>query len=471
VLRILDALQLARKFLLSTELLLRVAAAGFIALLLSQFLIAALGVGRAHSAEPLRAVRVWPAPEYTRFTIESRNPLRHTLTSVKNPERLVLDLEDVDFASVQRELGDKLLQDDPYIAGVRSARYKPGVVRLVLDLKAEVRPQIFLLKPVGEYGHRLVLDLYPLVPVDPLLALLENPAQVPTQAPPVTVTEALPPPMAAGPPVPVPPPPALTEAPAKPQPRLAKPPASPGKPVVDRLITVVLDPGHGGEDPGALGRAGTREKHVTLAIAKRLKAAIDAEPNMRAVLTREGDFFIPLGGRVEKARRVRADLFVSIHADSFLKPHARGSSVFALSERGATSSAARWLAKKENDADLIGGVNLDVKDRYLAQTLLDLSQTATIQDSLRLGRSVLAELGDINKLHKSDVEQAGFAVLKAPDIPSILVETAFISNPEEEKRLKDEGYQDKMAQAILKGIKRYFARNPPLSRATLAANP
>ena len=240
-------------------------------------------------------------------------------------------------------------------------------------------------------------------------------------------------------------------------------------PFGERLVIIAIDAGHGGEDPGALGRRGTHEKNVTLAIARRLKAVIDAEPNMRGVLIRDGDFFISLAGRVEKARRARADLFVSIHADAFIKPHARGSSVFALSERGATSTAAKWLAKKENDADLIGGVNLDVKDRFLAQTLLDLSQTATIQDSLKLGRSVLAELGGINTLHKPHVEQAGFAVLKAPDIPSILVETAFISNPEEEKRLSDDAYQERLALAILKGIKRYFSRNPPLSRSTVAS--
>ncbi|MCJ7837944.1 MAG: N-acetylmuramoyl-L-alanine amidase, partial [Burkholderiales bacterium] len=241
-------------------------------------------------------------------------------------------------------------------------------------------------------------------------------------------------------------------------------------PVMARMLTIVVDAGHGGEDPGARGRRGSREKNVTLIIAKKLKAIIDAEPNMRAVLTRDGDYFIPLQVRVQKARRVRADLFVSVHADAFVKPHARGSSVFALSERGATSTAAKWLAKRENDADLIGGVNLDVKDRYLAMTLADLSLTAQINDSLKLGKAVLSELGGVNALHKGDVEQAGFAVLKAPDIPSILVETAFISNPEEERRLNDEDYQEKMARAIFKGIKRYFTKNPPLSKSTLAAN-
>ena len=513
MLRIVSLLQFARNILLSTELLVRLAAAAFVALLLSQVLLAAVGAGRARAAEAqkpeaaraevVRALRIWPAADYTRLTLETRNALRYSLIGVKNPERLVLDLEGVDLPSVQQQLSSRPLQNDPYISAVRAARYQPGVVRLVLDLKTEIKPQIFNLKPVGEYGHRLVLDLYPAVERDPLLAMLERQASTPLVVPSVPPF-ALPPgetrqpPAAASGPVPGnaggPPPdrtPVLTEAPppaaaemestASTTPPAAeaksaarptgKPPTKPSaKPLVDRLVTIVLDAGHGGEDPGALGRGGTREKNVTLAIARRLKEAIDAEPNMRAVMTRDGDYFIPLAGRVEKARRVRADLFVSIHADSFMQPHARGSSVFALSERGATSTAARWLAKRENEADLIGGVNLDVKDRYLAQTLLDLSQTATIQDSLKLGRSVLAELGDINKLHKAQVEQAGFAVLKAPDIPSILVETAFISNPDEEKRLTDEAYQQKMAQAILKGIKRYFARNPPLARSTLAAN-
>ena len=473
MLRFINALQLAKKIFLSTELLLRIAAAAFVAMLLSQFILAAIGSGRARAADSVRAVRIWPAQDYTRLTLESKQPIRHALLSVKNPERLVLDLEEVDLPSVQKELAGKLLPNDPYIANLRAARYKPGVVRVVLDLKTEVKPQIFTLKPVGEYGHRLVLDLYPMTPADPLLALLGKPvSEAASPAQPASAPEnpaAMASSAAAAPP-PAPPPSPAPISESRPDPKvLARPPEKARPATVDRLITIVIDAGHGGEDPGARGRGGTLEKQVTLAIAKRLKAAIETEPNMRAVLTRDGDYFIALGGRVEKARRVKADLFVSIHADAFIKPHARGSSVFALSERGATSTAARWLAKKENDADLIGGVNLDVKDRYLAQTLLDLSQTATIQDSLKLGRSVLSELGDINTLHKAHVEQAGFAVLKAPDIPSILVETAFISNPEEEKRLADDAYQDKLAQAILKGIKRYFARNPPLSRSTLAA--
>ena len=342
---------------------------------------------------------------------------------MKDPERLVLDLEGVEIGPALAELQGKVVTGDPYIDKLRVGRNRPGVVRLVIDLKAEVKPQLFTLKPVGEYGHRLVLDLYPVVAPDPLEALIEAQGKL-------ARTEQAPAPV-------------------------------PGRPKVARLATIVIDPGHGGEDPGARGRLGSREKDITLTIARRLKELIDAEPDMRAVLTRDGDFYVPLQVRVDKARRVKADLFVSVHADAFIRARARGSSVFALSERRATSEAARWLAKKENEADLVGGVNIDVKDKYLAQTLLDLSQTATIDHSLRLGNAVLGELGQVNTLHKAHVEQASFAVLKSPDVPSILVETAFISNPEEEKRLNDDAYQDQIARAILGGIKRYFTRNPP----------
>jgi N-acetylmuramoyl-L-alanine amidase len=413
--------------------------------------------GSTGAADRVSAVRVWPAQDYTRITIEADKPIQHELLLVKNPERLVLDLENVDLPSVQQEIAGKILPNDPYIGQMRAGRYKPGVVRLVFDLKTEVKPQIFWLKPVGEYGHRLVLDVYPLVPADPLMALLQKP-EVKAEPEGQRFEPA---------------PSAAQEAPKLATRAEAAPKAeatAKGKPVVERLVTIVVDAGHGGEDPGAKGRGGSREKNVTLTIAKKLKSIIDTEPNMRAVLTRDGDYFIPLQVRVQKARRVQADLFVSVHADAFIKPHARGSSVFALSERGATSTAAKWLAKRENDADLIGGVNLDLKDRYLAMTLADLSLTAQINDSLKLGKAVLSELGGVNALHKHDVEQAGFAVLKAPDVPSILVETAFISNPDEEQRLNDAAYQEKMAQAIFNGIKRYFAKNPPLAKSTLAAN-
>jgi len=402
----------------------------------------------AAAEQRLRGVRVWPAKDYTRVTLESDAALRYSSITLKDPDRLVLDLEEVDFLSLTDQTANKVSADDPQITALRTGRFKPGTVRLVIDLKTEVRPQIFTLPPIGDYGHRLVLDLYPVAPPDLVMALLQKKEAAESDA-------AQPPPAPAAPP-------RAGEA--------RKPPAvdERAKPTASRPLTIAVDAGHGGEDPGARGRRGTDEKQVTLAIARKLKTLIDAEPNLRAVLVRDGDYFIPLAMRVEKARRVKADLFVSVHADAYLLPHARGSSVFALSERGATSAAASWLAKRENDADLIGGVNLGVKDRYLAQTLLDLSQTATINDSLRLARSVLIELGEINALHKPQVEQAGFAVLKAPDIPSILVETAFISNPDEEKRLADQRYQEKVARAILAGIKRYFAAYPA-TRPTLAA--
>ena len=395
-------------------------------------------------APGILAVRVWPAVDYTRVAIEHSEPLKYTHFTVENPDRLVVDLEGIEFNSVLEGLANKIAPDDPNIKLLRAGRYKPGVVRLVMELKNKVKPQVFVLPPVGEYGHRLVLDVYPLEPPDPLLMLLERNETMLSE---MGVQ--------------------IEKAPGKNTEIKAEKPRQ-GKPVVDRMVTITLDPGHGGEDPGAVGAAGSYEKNVTLAVAKRLKAKIDAEPNMRAVLTRDTDYFVPLHVRVQKARRVRSDLFISIHADAFIRADANGSSVFALSESGASSSAARYLAQKENAADLIGGVNIDVKDRMLARTLLDLSQTATISDSLKLGKSVLGELSGINRLHKASVEQAGFAVLKAPDIPSILVETAFISNPEEERRLNDDAYQDKMAEAILSGMRKYFAKNPPLAKSTLA---
>ncbi|HYC37361.1 MAG TPA: N-acetylmuramoyl-L-alanine amidase [Usitatibacter sp.] len=416
--------------------------------------------------EKVVAARVWPAQEYTRVTLESARSLRHQMFFVENPDRLVVDLEGVELNDELRGLPSKLAADDPYIAAVRVGLNRPNVVRVVFDLRTQVKPSLFPLPPAGEYRHRLVLDLHPAKPIDPLMALLKSdpdPIAEMAQAPLVVIT----PPVAEV---------AKAELPELPVVRL-EPPAKreaasrgPAKPVKERLVIIAIDAGHGGEDPGARGRHGTREKDVTLAIARRLKSAIDKEPNMRAVMVRDGDYFIPLGQRVSKARRTNADVFVSIHADAWVKPDVKGSSVFALSERGATTAAARWLAKKENESDLIGGVNLDVRDPVLARTLLDLSLTATINDSLKLGKAVLSELGDVNSLHKSAVEQAGFAVLKAPDIPSILVETAFISNPEEEKRLKDGAYQEKMAAAILGGIKRYLAQNPPLARSKYAAN-
>jgi N-acetylmuramoyl-L-alanine amidase len=393
----------------------------------------------AAAAVEVNDVRVWPALEYTRLSLDASEPINHKLFALKNPDRLVIDLDRVSLSGALANIASKVAPSDPYLKAIRVGQFNAETVRVVLELKTEVKPQLFRLKPVADYGHRLVLDLYPSVPVDPLLALLETKQRVADE-----------PNSAAREPAPVT--------------AIAKPPAFDS----GRAITIVLDPGHGGEDPGAKGPSGTQEKDVTLAIARKLKARIEEEPNMRAVLTRDDDYFIPLHLRVAKARQVRGDLFISIHADAFIKPHARGSSVFALSERGATSAAARWLAKRENEADLIGGVNLDVGDPYLARTLLDLSQTATNSDSLKLGKLVLGALGSINNLHKPWVEQAGFAVLKAPDIPSILVETAFISNPIEEQRLADEAYQEKLATAVFSGVLRYLANAPALARAKVA---
>jgi N-acetylmuramoyl-L-alanine amidase len=400
----------------------------------------ALGLAATVAQAQVVSTRIWPARDYTRVTVETKTELKFELFAVKNPERLVLDLSGVELAPALAELDGKVATGDPYIDKLRVARNRPGVVRVVLDLKGEVKPQVFTLKPIGEYGHRLVLDLYPVVPLDPLAALIEAQGKLPAEKP--------------------------AEKPIE---KDGGKSAAPARPKVTRMATIVIDPGHGGEDPGARGRLGSREKDITLIIAKRLKTLIDAEPEMRAVLTRDADFYVPLQVRVDKARRVKADLFVSVHADAFIKPHARGSSVFALSDRRASSEAARWLAKEENEADLIGGVNIDIKDKYLAQTLLDLSQTATIDHSLRLGSAVLGELGQVNTLHKARVEQASFAVLKSPDVPSILVETAFISNPEEEKRLNDDAYQEQLARAILGGIKRYLEKHPPRPQSPVAA--
>jgi len=399
------------------------------------------------SAATVASARIWPAQEYTRLILESPSPIAHQMMLLKDPQRLVLDLEGVEPDGELAQLVQRLRPSDPHIRSIRLSRFRPGIVRLVLDLKDEVQPQIFALTPVGEYGHRLVLDIYPLTPPDPLMALLETDTKTGKSGAPDVQAD-------------------------KPKSRDSDQPAPRDRPksapASRRPIIVALDPGHGGEDPGAIGRRGTREKNVTLAIARKIRALIDREPGMRTMLTRDDDYFVPLNVRVEKARRVRADLFVSIHADAFTTPTARGSSVFALSEHGATSSAARWLAQRENEADLIGGVNLDNRDPILAKTLLDLSQTAQISDSLRVGRSVLEGIGAINPLHKGSVEQAGFAVLKAPDIPSILVETAFISNPDEELKLRSDRHQQQFAVSIVGGIKHYFAQNPALARAKLS---
>ncbi|MHB1374474.1 MAG: N-acetylmuramoyl-L-alanine amidase [Thauera sp.] len=404
-------------------------------------------VGHA-ARSSLIAVRVWPSPEYTRITLEGAAQLRFSHMLVQDPDRLVVDLDGVELNSVLQSLPSKVLDSDPYIRLIRAGQNRPGVVRVVIELKSAINPQVFTLDPVGNYGHRLVLDLHPTEEHDPLLALIMKDS-----------------PMDA----------AMGDSGGNSNAVARSQPAEPAQrggrrqePAVNRLYTVALDAGHGGEDPGAIGRGGSYEKNVTLSIARRLKRKIDAQPGMRAVLTRDGDYFVPLHQRVARARRVRADLFVSIHADAFVRPEANGSSVYVLSERGASSSAARWLAQKENDADLVGGVNLARQDGHIARTLLDLSQTATINDSFKLGRAMLGELGTVNRLHKPEVEQAGFAVLRAPDIPSVLVETAFISNPQEERRLNDEAYQDKMATALMRGIKRYFQEHAPSAPTRVA---
>ncbi len=466
-------------------------------------------IGLAQAENNVIAARVWPAQDYTRITLEAKSAIVYKMVTLKNPERIVVDIQDVELNQIIKSLSDKILSSDPYIKQIRVAKFQAGVVRLVVDLKSEVKPNAFILAPTGDYKHRLVLDVYPIK--DPIMAMLaerENPpvaensqitgevaqnqtdsnqaasSQTEGEVKAGIIVEPLPPQQ-------IDPSEPTTIAILKPESSNKEVVVAPSQEVVSgvdantgvtkkssysnkdikkdgRQITIALDAGHGGEDPGARGASGSREKDITLAIAKKLKARIDAEPGMRAVLTRDGDYFIPLHGRVVKARKLQADLFVSIHADAFTNPAARGSSVFALSERGATSAGARYLAKKENESDLIGGVSLDDKDPVLARTLLDLSQTATINDSLKLGKAVLNQIGDINKLHKNHVEQAGFAVLKSPDIPSILVETAFISNPEEERRLNDDAYQDKLVASILAGIKKYFSTNPALAKTKLA---
>jgi N-acetylmuramoyl-L-alanine amidase len=457
----------------------------------------ALELPLAHGATVV-AVRIWPAKDYTRVTLELDEPLKASHLLVPDPPRLVVDLEGVDTDPALKDLVAKVQANDPYIAAVRVGQNRPRVTRLVFDLKAPVAPQLFSLPPVAAYRHRLVLDLHPTVPVDPLAQLIEQTrgspagaarAQGDVPSPPATVppgaTPAAPP-SSGGTPAP----PSARSVPSAPSPRGGGAPAAttgpddalaalirerdpaprrPGSPaVVTRLITVAIDPGHGGEDPGAIGKFGTMEKDVVLAVAFRLRERINAEPNMRAFMTRDSDFFVPLATRVAKARAVQADLFVSVHADAFVLPHARGSSVFVLSDSTASSVGARWLASRENRADLIGGVNLPKRSREVASVLLDLSTSAQIRESKRLGSSVLGELRAIGDLHKVSVEQAAFAVLKAPDIPSILVETAFISNPDEERKLRDPRYQARLADAIFSGIRKHFRRNPPGPRGTAA---
>lgn len=445
-----------------------------------------LGTQQIARGASIVAVRIWPAQDYSRVTIESDTPLTTKQLFVPEPPRLAVDIEGMDLNPQLRELVGKVRPDDPNIASIRVGQYQPGVVRMVLDLKREARPQVFSLAPVANYRNRLVLDLYPATPPDPLAALIAERSGGPTGPAPATTpaphasmqdplealinhrlqtTDTL-----ARPESPEPPKAAVAQTP---EPPAAPAPSDPPRPAIhrgtDRIIIVALDPGHGGEDPGASGPQGTHEKDVVLKVAYLLRDRINATRiggnPMRAYMTRDADFFVPLATRVAKARRVQADLFVSIHADAFSNPDARGASVFALSQSGASSSAARWLASKENEADLIGGVNVGAQDQHVQRAMLDMSTTAQINDSLKLGTAMLGEIKGIGaRLHKPRVEQAGFAVLKAPDIPSILVETGFISNPDEERKLQDVDYQLELADALTTGITRYFARNPPLAR-------
>ena len=477
-----------------------------------------LGTQHIARGATIVAVRVWPSKDYTRLTIESDTEIKARQFFIPEPPRLAVDIEGIDLIPALRELVAKVKSDDPNISGIRVGQNAPGVVRLVMDLKKPMLPQVFSLAPVAAYQHRLVFDLYPAQPLDPLEALIAERLADKTAKAPAAAVPAPPPaqpdtaagagtdplgsliaqqsgkaasaPLPSAPSAPsasiaanagrpaIPKPPVIASMerdrppvnlpPPRPQaemPPVLRSDSAPGvEAKTDRLVIVALDPGHGGEDPGAVGPGGTREKDVVLQIAHRLRDRINQQPNMRAYLTRDADFFVPLHVRVQKARSVQADLFISLHADAFFTATPEGASVFALSEKGASSSAARWLANKENSADLVGGLNVKAKDAQVQRAMFDMSTTAQINDSMKLGSAMLGEIGNVGKLHKGKVEQASFAVLKAPDIPSVLVETAFISNPGEEARLRSDGYQIQLADALMRGISRYFAKNPPLAR-------
>lgn len=478
-------------------------------------LVLSLGLQEFAWGASVLAVRIWPANEYTRVTIESDVPLKSQPLLILDPPRIAIDIDGADLNPALKELVSQVKADDPFISGVRIGQYGPGVVRLVFDLRQMVRPQLFNLAPVlatrvdqARYNHRLVMDLYPTKEIDPLEALIaqhtklgkelhsavkkeatslasshstiQSKPKAPedvlsvwieeqSKKPPLRASSQLP--MASKPPSP-------SEASASVEPQGAKdnsmaPSADQVPPeAVDRWIVVAIDPGHGGEDPGAIGRQGTKEKDVVLQIAMKLKNLIDStvikarqgDYSMRAFLTRDADYFVPLQDRVRKAQRVQADLFVSLHADAYINPDAKGASVFALSQSGASSAAARWMADQENKADLVGGINLKNKDVVVQKTLLDMSTDAQINFSLKLGSEFLGQIKRVGTLHKARVEQAGFAVLKAPDIPSLLVETAFISNPQEEAMLVKQSFQNDMAGAINAAIVKYFKQSPPIIR-------
>ena len=377
------------------------------------------------AAVDVKNIRIWPAPDHTRVVLDIDRPVEYALFVLRDPDRVVVDLRDARLAKrvPGARPGDRLL------ARIRAAQRKRAErqardgtrndLRVVLDMKQRVRPKSFLLKPNRKYGHRLVIDVYPAGG---------------------EATETTPPKRVAG-----------------------------GAPEGRRKVVVAVDAGHGGEDPGAITRSGIREKNVVLAIARALKRRIDRTPGMKAVLIRNGDYYVGLRRRTEIARRRGADLFVSIHADSFRDPRVSGSSVYVLSRRGASSEAARWLAQQENASDFVGGVSIDDKDDLLASVLVDLQQTATLSASAEVGGQVLGSLGRIGRRHKRRIEQAGFLVLKSPDIPSILIETGFLTNPTDAKRLSNSKHQEQVARAILDGILRYFDRNPPAGTTFAAA--
>ena len=431
-------------------------------LLKTSSIVLSLGLPHLAHGATILTVRVWPAPDYSRVTIESDGVLKTSSLFVPSPPRLAVDIEGIALNPALKELVGKVKSDDPNIAGIRVGQFAPGVVRLVIDLKHPIRPQVFSLEPVAAYQHRLVFDLYPEDEIDPLQTLvaqrLQEPGAASGSVPNATSAPAADPLQV------------LIAKQIRPAASTPKPSASAAdsSPITDRLIIIALDPGHGGEDPGAIGPGGTREKDVVLRLAHLLRDRINASSlngnAMRAYLTRDADFFVPLQVRVQKARRVQADLFVSLHADAFFTPDPQGASVFALSHGGATSSAARWMAAKENKADLVGGMNVKSGDVTVQRALLDMSTMAQISDSLKLGSSLLGEIGRVGKLHKPRVEQASFAVLKAPDIPSVLVEAAFISNPTEEAKLRSDEYLTQLADALMRGIQRHFSKNPPQAR-------
>lgn len=428
--------------------------------------------GRTDTRHGIAAVRMWPSREYTRVTFELTQAIPFRARLIDNPNRVILDLEGLQVESKVRELLSRISTQDPFVRQVRIGQFNPETLRIVFDLKQPVAPQVFTLKPTGNYQHRLVLDFYPKHADDTLDQLIASATEAQKEGSAQGRSGA----------------PAGRSAPEARQHADARggqrrngqkggspssAPATggrqPAQEEVARIFTVALDPGHGGEDPGATGPKGTHEKDVVLAVAHRVRKLLAKEENLRVIMTRDDDYYVPLVKRVNKARGVRADLFVSIHADAFVKPDASGSSVFVLSSHGATSVGAKWLARNENKADLIGGVNIRTTSMpETASLLMDLYTTAQIRDSKVLAGRMLNELGQIGKLHRGQVEQANFAVLRSPDVPSVLVETAFISNPDEERRLRDPAYQDRLARAIARGILDYRRHNPPAARGKVS---